>query len=584
MSSRILIFYIIFLNISNGKSSETNETNILNLIERIFFTEKLKTITFVIMDKEPTFLYNIELPHEVLRLEQLSLRYPTNYKIIENQQNKLLVIVPDPQQLCAMPSEMKRFDRILVLFMNHQEIYPKKYNGQMELTDIFHKTCLSLHLSGCLFYREKDFKLYRLPKLKKGPSHLKIFTEIDIFQKSYFPLINDLENESTIEVWVKEFIFPIFFTYNDKVSNSTLQFGGFQYHLIKTFTDYINGKLVVRLPNFTSYYLKDNTIENKTFYQVAIGHRFFIGKQTEIPRFFFEYFSNEMVYPMSTVRGTKYIYGKVFEYSTWIGVLSYIISFVILCCFLEKNNIMRFILDGIKYSINQNVRIPRKTVYIYKSFLLGSFILNTIHSNLCGGYSKILYYEGLKDDRIKVLKNSDFKDSIYSQDLQQNYLTRNAYILEPFQYEAFKAIQILRRNSNFLHEQVNNSKKMFLSMYHNGSIIQEEVKLYLLYAYSSGLMHKWKQDVALEYFRGNLKNFEIENLNTEASFNPETMENLLIAFTIIIGGLTISSIVFYIEILTKTQISLIINNFVFLAFFICLVASNGFSIILNLYD
>lgn len=576
MFHRIYTFYIIFGFFSYGKSSEISK-----LIEQICYKDQLRTVVFVNLDRDSTIFRNIQLPVEFLGFDKF---INNDDELSNNQQNKLLVIFLD-KKICSSTSRFSVFKKSLIIFLKNNEIYPKIIPVEDELNYIFQKTCLSDLISRSLLYREKESKLYRIEGIRKPPSYGHTFTEIDISQNSYFPLIKDLKMEYVIHVWVEEFIFPIFFTYKDKISNFSTKLGGFHYHFIKTLAESINAELIVEFKNFTKYAVaSDNSIKEIIYRYFELCHEFTIKRQFENTKVFVEYFSNEMVYPLSTVRRTNFIYGQVFEYTTWIGVLLYWSLFVILCFYIEKMNFVVLIFDGVRYFINQDVRIPRRTAYFYKYFLIGSYLLNTIHSNMCGAYSKIQYFNGLRDDRIKILNNSDFNELTYSPDLEQNYLTQNAYILEPFQYEAFRSIQILRRNYNFLHEKVNNSKRMFLPLEFYNSLIQEEVNFYFLHCYSSGLMRKWKQDVAWDYFRGNLKCFEIENVNIEASYAPETIDNFLFPFTIIIGGLTISFIVFYIEILSVKEATIIICNFIYITFFICLIASNAFSKIVNLYD
>lgn len=561
-------FEIIFICLLFSRKVNSLQIEPKSLIKDIFFKDNIKSIIYVIENGTDIPL-NTEVPYKVLSFHHFSI-------LCENlQQDKinLLTIIVNNRPTCS--GKMWLFKKVLIIIHSN--------NTQLFTLG----NCVNGLRRGLILYNFEESKFFELLDFFVSPVRGSSRKEIIYPQNKYYPYIQNIQH-SYIQIDVEEFIFPVLFKYSDKFSQGQVKLGGFLFHMIKAFAESIRGQLIFIVKEF-KYFLDKNNVVRQITSSIFIDrtHQFPIQSYLENELYFIEYFSNELVYPLTTESGIKFIYGKVFDIASWIGILLFWIWFVFLCTINYRKSFSSSIFDGLKYFLNQDVRIYRENYLTYKVFLLSAFLINTIYLNLIGSYSKISYFDGSKDLRIKVVKIKDSNDLIYSADIYQNYLSKNAYILEPMQLEAFNEIQKFTNNFNFKHEKVllkKNTSKAFLPLGSKFSMVIDEVYNHVLKSYSSGLIQKWKQEVAFEYFRGNLKNYEIEKVNLHASFDEETLENLLIPFTVIFGGCLIAFVVFYVEILMALK-NLVLNiiSIVFLLITVFYVSFKGNDLIESLF-
>lgn len=533
-----------------GASNTDDENNrfLLNLVEDIHRKDGFDTL-IIFNDANYTNFFSRSDLFPKITTDSFSYKMERSIQSRDNLVIAILNVEIYPLDFLNIDFLMdKHFLKILFV------VSQSKKSRQMMLTlNKLYIKCWDRRIIKTLVYFDKDpnHTLYtsRLSSERKGWS----IEHVSFPQKTYYPPVKNLHKRN-VQVSFEEEQLPLLMIYLDKVSND-YHMGGFQYHMIKAFGKKFNAHLVYSNLLAKADFIVDERNNRVVHAQTRLRHlheedlqEFFITQQVKFqPSSYLEYYSNQLLCPTNIVKRVN-IYGKAFDWFTWLVVIGLLPGFSIVSYVAFKDDFVHTFFDGVKFYLNQAVRFPSRRSHVYRTFFFIAFVFNTMYSNLYGTYNKLMYYDGINDHRVGIINHVEINQS-----QSQIVLSKNAHILDPLTWETFREIQKFTNNYSFKRMKMLNKTDAPISFFDLGRLrhffLVDELNTHILLSYSSGLIQKWKQKVAFEYFRGNLTNIQMDKVLSEVKFEPESIENLLIPFVMVAGGWIVASVAFYLEIL-----------------------------------
>lgn len=271
-----------------------------------------------------------------------------------------------------------------------------------------------------------------------------------------------------------------------------------------------------------------------------------------------------IIVPVSA-KSPKYNYFvEVFSTTLILIYIFLIIVFGIVSAFItnlksRKIDISREILVGFSLSSNQSTNVYYKKSFLHRWIYFLMFIFGIIFTNLYTVYLGTFFVKGM-DERLstiwadqrgseflkprlpklafQVLDFKDYLDCLFNLDMRRSYYITSYVWMRFFYFQKYYGKSIFRVKSPWFGGYKFHSASVFNSNFEH----LNEIKEFLVLAYSSGLMNKWSHEMSIQNIMQKMRSLVPQR-------EPIVMDDLKIIFKFIGIGWLITGIIFLFEIL-----------------------------------